>query len=201
MTSPQGKGSPEALGTDEGKMKKAGSPRLQGGVGGDNLTEIERNKKISAEYQRISIYFESLDENEKAVIDPLIRNASFMRIALDDLQEIIAEQGPVEAYQNGQFQSGMKQSAALQSYNSLVKNYAAVIKTLFGLLPKMVRPHVSVVFEKPKENLEEEQRREVEKRKADFAAACDYQKWQKAEEAAGRKVTMSFGQWREENNR
>lgn len=71
---------------------------------------------------------------------PLIQNAAFMRVALDDLQEIIAEQGPVEQYQNGANQYGTKQSAALQSYNSLVKNYAAVIKNLFGLLPPMKRP-------------------------------------------------------------
>ena len=127
------------------------------------MTEIERNKKIFEEYQRISIYFESLDENEKAVIDPLIRNAAFMRVALDDLQEIIAEQGPIESYQNGQFQSGLKQSASLQSYNSTMKVYAAVIKNLFGLLPKMTRPTVSW---KPREKTAEER---AEERKRDEA--------------------------------
>ena len=183
------------------------SERRQRGVvviGDDNLTEIERNKRISDEYQRISIYFESLDENEKAVIDPLIRNAAFMRITLDDLQEIIAEQGPVEAYQNGQYQSGVKQSAALQSYNSTMKVYAAVVKNLFGLLPKMERPPVSVAFERLEQTKKErEEEREEERRrvKAEFDAAVAYQAWQKAEEAAGRKVTMGFGQWRREFNR
>ena len=182
------------------------SERRQRGVviGDDNLTEIERNKRISDEYQRISIYYESLDENEKAVIDPLIRNAAFMRVALDDLQEIIAEQGPVEAYQNGANQFGVKQSAALQSYNSTMKVYAAVIKNLFGLLPKMERPPVSVAFERLEQTKKErEEEREEERRrvKAEFDAAVAYQAWQKAEEDAGRKVTMGFGQWRREFNR
>ena len=134
------------------------------------MTEIERNKKISEEYQRISIYFESLDENEKAVIDPLIRNAAFMRVALDDLQEIIAEQGPVEGYQNGANQFGTKQSAALQSYNSLVKNYSAVIKTLFGLLPKMKRPAVTPFVD---EETAEERRERLKREQQTFA------EWQK----------------------
>ena len=150
------------------------------------------------QYQRISVYFESLDENEKAVIDPLIRNAAFMRVALDDLQEIIAEQGPVEAYQNGNNQFGMKQSAALQSYNSLVKNYAAVIKTLFGLLPKMKRPPVEVVLERHEQS-DEEREEEHRQQRAELDAAIAYQKWQRAEEAAGRKPMKGFGQWRQEN--
>lgn len=136
------------------------------------MTELERNNKISAEFQRIIVYFETLDENEKAVIDPLIRNAAFMRVALDDLQEIIAEQGPVEAYQNGNNQFGMKQSAALQSYNSLVKNYAAVIKTLFGLLPKMKRPAV-IPFAIREEETAEERKERLQREQQTFA------EWQK----------------------
>ena len=133
------------------------------------------------------------------MIDPLIQNACFMRVALDDLQEIIAEQGPVEAYQNGQYQSGVKQSAALQSYNSTMKVYAAVIKNLFGLLPKMKRPPVEVVLERPEQS-DEEREEEHRQQRAELDAAIAYQKWQWAEEAAGRKATMSFSQWREENN-
>ena len=162
------------------------------------MTELERNNKISAEFQRIIVYFETLDENEKAVIDPLIQNACFMRVALDDLQEIIAEQGPVEAYQNGQYQSGVKQSAALQSYNSTMKVYAAVIKNLFGLLPKMKRPPVEVVLERPEQS-DEEREEEQRRTKAEIDAAAAYQKWQRAEEAAGRKPMKGFGQWRQEN--
>ena len=134
------------------------------------MTELDRNKKIFEEYQRISIYFESLDENEKAVIDPLIRNAAFQRVALDDLQEIIAEQGPIESYQNGQYQSGLKQSAALQSYNSTMKVYAAVVKNLFGLLPKMKRPAVTPFVD---EETAEERRERLKREQQTFA------EWQK----------------------
>ena len=59
-----------------------------------------------------------------------------MRVTLDDLQEIIKTEGVVDTYQNGATQSGKKQSATLQSYNALIKNYNTVIKTLINLLPK-----------------------------------------------------------------
>lgn len=105
------------------------------------MDELDRNKRIKEEFSRINGFFEKLNENEKSIILPLIQNASFMRVTLEDLQQIIAEQGPVEAYQNGANQYGMKQSAALQSYNALVKNYASVIKNLFSLLPPMEKPN------------------------------------------------------------
>jgi cell fate (sporulation/competence/biofilm development) regulator YlbF (YheA/YmcA/DUF963 family) len=96
---------------------------------------LSREKRIEHELSRISIYFEELDENKKAMIEPLLQNAAFMRIALEDLQEEISKEGPVEQYKNGNQQYGMKQSAALQAFNSTIKNYAAVIKTLTGFLP------------------------------------------------------------------
>ena len=58
-----------------------------------------------------------------------------MRVTLEDLQEAINENGVTEEYQNGANQRGIKQSATLQSYNALIKNYASVIRTLSQLLP------------------------------------------------------------------
>ena len=153
------------------------------------MTELERNNRIEEELERISGFFEDLRENEKTIISPLIQNASFMRVTLDDLQEIIAKQGPVEGYQNGKNQYGVKQSAALQSYNSLVKNYAAVIKTLFGLLPPMKRETTAAALI-PKtmtsEEWAEECRRAEERQKelnAVFDRAAEYQRRQREQEA------------------
>ena len=142
------------------------------------MNEIERNNRINQEFERINVFFEELNEDEKAIISPLIQNASFMRVTLEDLQEIISDQGPVEQYQNGANQYGMKQSAALQSYNALVKNYAAVIKSLFGLLPpEKVRKEFPVW--KPKEETEEEEAERQRKREEELDAAVEYQKRQR----------------------
>ena len=136
------------------------------------MTELERNDCISAEFQRINVFFEDLPENKKSIVLPLIQNASFMRVTLDDLQKIVAEQGPVEGYQNGKNQYGQKMSAALQSYNALVRSYTAVIKKLFDLLPPEKRPSPYEVWKREQDEpeTEEERKARLEKYHADFLA-------------------------------
>ena len=150
-------------------------------INSNNFEELDRNKRIKKEFQRIIIFFEELDENKKAVINPLVQNAAFMRVTLDDLQKIISEQGPVEHYQNGANQFGLKQSAALQAYNALVKNYASVIKTISGFLPLSQRVFFS--SSQPEEKTEEEFLRDREKAeerqkriKETIDAAAEWQK-------------------------
>ena len=147
------------------------------------MTEIEKNNFIYDEYQRISSFFEDLTEGEAAVIYPLIKSAAFMRMVLEDLSERISKEGSVEEYQNGENQRGMKQSAALQAYNSTVKNYVGVIKQLFSLLPPEKRPEPSVSAFTPHVKTHEEweaEMRETEERQAqlnaEFAAAAEKQK-------------------------
>lgn len=95
-----------------------------------------------------------------------------MKVTLEDLQKVINTEGVTEEYQNGANQRGVKQSAALQSYNSLIKNYASVIKALSQLLPpeKKATAYSSFQILNPREKTEEEleaERRELEE-EADY---------------------------------
>ena len=96
---------------------------------------MTKEERINDELTRISRRFEKADGNQRAIAAPLIQNAAFMKVTLEDLQEIINAEGVVDEYKNGANQYGMKQSATLQSYNALIKNYASVIKTLSQILP------------------------------------------------------------------
>lgn len=167
-------------------------------INSNNFEELDRNKRIKKEFQRIIIFFEELDENQKAVINPLVQNAAFMRVTLDDLQKIISEQGPVEHYQNGAHQSGVKQSAALQSYNSLIKNYTAVVKNLISLLPPENRPPVNTFVREPESKLTEEEIDYQAQRAREVRQTAAYQQWMREQEKAGKKVTLSFNQWLDE---
>lgn len=80
-------------------------------------------------------FFAGSDERTMAKVLPLIENASFMKASLEDLQQIINENGVIEEYQNGENQHGMKQSSALQAYNQLIKNYTAVMKEIGRIMP------------------------------------------------------------------
>ena len=98
------------------------------------MAEKTKTARISSEKTRLTRYFALADPKSKGIAAPLIQNAAFMKATLEDLQEIINADGLVEEYQNGSAQKGMKQSAALQGYNAMVKNYTTVIKTLAHIL-------------------------------------------------------------------
>ena len=98
-----------------------------------NLT---KEKRIKKEFERIFAYFTGMKENQRAIITPLVQNAAFMKVALEDLQEEINENGVTEEYKNGENQYGIKQSAALQSYTALIAKYHGVIDKLLQRLPE-----------------------------------------------------------------
>lgn len=133
------------------------------------MQEKSKEKRIEEELQRIGQWFSDLDENQLAIVDPLLQNAAFMRCTLDDLQKIINQEGTIDKYMNGATQFGLKTSASLQSYNSLIKNYAAVVKVLLSYLPKMKREQagseLNVVQKKVEDNLREQLRQEEAKRR------------------------------------
>ena len=128
-----------------------------------------KRARISSELNRLTAYFEPIEEKQMAIIGPLLQNAAFMRITLEDLQEIINRDGPVERYQNGANQYGLKQSSAVQSYNALMKNYAAVIKTLAQILPPDVQISEWQISQALKEKTEEQRQAEIEESKAESA--------------------------------
>lgn len=97
-----------------------------------------RKKKstlIEEEFSRLKTKYQSLPENQMAIVEPLLQNAAFMKVTLDDLQVIINAEGCSEEYMNGANQYGKKASSALQAYNSLIKNYNTVSERLSKLLP------------------------------------------------------------------
>lgn len=157
------------------------------------MTETTKEKRIKAELNRIKEKFSDADANQKAIVAPLMQNAAFMKVTLEDLQEIINLEGVTDSYQNGVNQYGVKQSATLQSYNSLIKNYTAVIKALSKLLPpekkEPARPWQP--REKTPEEIAEEQRKEEEhiaKINADIQRAVEFQRRQR--EAEKQKIAM-----------
>lgn len=132
--------------------------------------EISKENRIKTELERISIFYEEIAENQRAIVAPLLQNAAFMKVTLEDIQDAINESGPTDEYQNGANQHGIKQSAMLQSYNALIKNYASVIKTLSSLLPYTVKNNLLSVPswsapEKTDEELETEMRLEEARRR------------------------------------
>ena len=92
--------------------------------------------KKSEELKRLEKIFKDIRADRKETVKKLIENAAFMEIQLSTLQKQIAEKGVVSEYQNGENQWGTKKSPEVEIYNTMVKNYTAVIKQLLELLPE-----------------------------------------------------------------
>ncbi len=165
---------------------------------------MTKEERISEELKRNSRFFETVDGNQKAIVAPLLQNAAFMKVTLEDLQEIINREGVTDKYQNGNNQFGVKQSATLQSYNSLIKNYASVIKTLSQLLPPEEKEQAAAFMweeQTPEEiraaKAAEEEREKERQREFELAAA--YQKEAREREQQGLKY-ISYSEFISKNN-
>lgn len=102
------------------------------------MAKASKQTRIKKVRTRLESLCEGLPEKKKAVALPLIEQAAFMQITLEDLQKDILADGCTEEYQNGKNQSGMKATASLQAYNAMVKNFAGICERLDRILPEGV---------------------------------------------------------------
>lgn len=98
-------------------------------------TEEERVKRFSAEKKRLAKTFEKMSPDKMKIVEGLIEQTARMRVMITELNEIIARDGYIEAYKNGENQFGVKKSAAVDVYDKTVNTYSKVIKQLCDLLP------------------------------------------------------------------
>ena len=106
--------------------------RAKGGV---TMGKKKKETRIREELARLAEIYKVLPSNTLAIVRPLLENAAFMKVTLEDLQETINANGCSDDYQNGANQFGKKASADLQAYNSLIKNYNTISDRLEKLLP------------------------------------------------------------------
>lgn len=103
--------------------------------------EKKKKRLIAAELKKLEHLFSPLSEKEREFLQPLLENAAFMRVTLDELQKQINQDGAVDSYQNGAAQHGVKISANIQAYNQLMKTYHALMDKLLARLPVDQRHH------------------------------------------------------------
>lgn len=102
------------------------------------MAELSKEERIQTEIIKLQQIFAELPENKLKLITPLIENASFMKVTLEDLRENIVNEGVREKYQNTEKQFGYKKSTSLTAYNTLIKNYTSTIDRLEKFLPPEV---------------------------------------------------------------
>ena len=98
--------------------------------------EKKKLKRIKAEIKKLKVMFAELPDDVMKTARSLIENAAFMAITLEDLQKSINRNGTTDRYQNGVNQFGLKKSAAVEVYNTMIKNHVTVMKSLTDMIPK-----------------------------------------------------------------
>lgn len=101
----------------------------------ENLTQIEKEELISRNFKKFKKIFRFLDKDHRSFAEKLCRKAAFMDVTLDEMQEQITEKGYVVEAINGNGFKVLMDNPALKSYNTMIKNYTAVMKQLADLLP------------------------------------------------------------------
>ncbi len=96
--------------------------------------------RIKAEKKRLLALLADIGDERLRGVDKLIDRAAFYAVTLEDLEAVIAVDGPVSEYQNGANQFGTKRSPEADLHIAMTKNLLAVMKQLIDLLPEEVRP-------------------------------------------------------------
>ncbi len=96
----------------------------------------DKNRRIKSEVKKLSAVMKDVPEDMMIAADGLIQRAAFMRISLEDYEENIKEFGHTELFsQSDKTEPYDRERPVVRLYNSMVKNYNAVMIKLFDFIP------------------------------------------------------------------
>lgn len=101
-------------------------------------SEMEKIKKekISAELRKFKGFCRNLSKDRKNIAIKLCQKAAFMEVTLEDLQDRINKEGAIVEAVNGNGFKVKSENPAQKTYNTMIKNYNATIKSLVDLMPE-----------------------------------------------------------------
>lgn len=102
----------------------------------EDVAKTKFDTRLKRARKKLENCLSELDEKRRDIAQNLIENAAFMAVTLEDLSDKIAEDGTTSKYQNGENQWGTKKSPEVDVYNTMIKNYTTIIRTLCDLLPE-----------------------------------------------------------------
>ena len=97
--------------------------------------KVDKDTLVNREINRLTNLFKDIDANKRLTAKGLIEEASFMKATLQELKEMIDEQGPIDEMPQGEY-SILREHPALKSYNTMVQRYTNIINQLTNLHPK-----------------------------------------------------------------
>jgi hypothetical protein len=97
------------------------------------MENLEKEKRIRKETNRLNKLFKNVSKNEKELIKELVKRASFLLILAEDMEEDIKHKDQVTQVIENASQRFIKADPIYKEYRDTVKNYQSVIKQLTDL--------------------------------------------------------------------
>jgi phosphate uptake regulator len=102
-----------------------------------NYEDLSKEERILREDKRLRRIYKNIAKDKKAIIDGLISRAAYMRIALEDYEKDLNENGYFELFtQSEKTDPYERERPVARLYNMMNKNYQSIIRQLTDLLPK-----------------------------------------------------------------
>ena len=98
--------------------------------------EMTKDEIVKKEKSKFSAICREVEKDKRKAMETLVDEAAFMGASLFELRKKINKKGYTEEYQNGANQKGVKKSSEVEVYNTMIKNYTAVIKQIMEIAGK-----------------------------------------------------------------
>lgn len=99
-----------------------------------NWDDLSREDKIATEKARLKKILADVPKQQVDLCERLIERAAFMLVTLMDYETAITRDGVITEMSQGSY-TIQRENPAAKGYNTMVKNYQAIIKQLTDLLP------------------------------------------------------------------
>lgn len=113
----------------------------------DPKKQFER--RVKAEVKKLEQVLKDVPEDQVQMVSGLVRRAAYMRITLEDYEADMTENGYTEPFQQSEKCDPYdRERPVVRLYNSMVKNYAAVMRQIFDLAPSKPATPTDPEYEK-----------------------------------------------------
>ena len=96
---------------------------------------MDKTLEIKKEEKKLNTIFKDIPEDKKSLCEGLIKNAAFMYVTLEELQEEINENGAMIKYQSGNGFDTIRDNPAQKAYTTMISRYTGIIEQLNKMLP------------------------------------------------------------------
>ena len=96
---------------------------------------MDKTLEIKKEEKKLNTIFKDIPEDKKSLCEGLIKNAAFMYVTLEELQEEINKNGSMIKYQSGNGFDTIRDNPAQKAYTTMISRYTGIIDQLNKMLP------------------------------------------------------------------